>query len=290
MDFVVKEINNEKLRFELIYNSAIEDLKCCICLELVDKPQIASECNHFFCKTCIEHYFGDVIPVKTCPLCKVMIRSSNLKHFFLAETLISKLNVKCSQKNCQDVIIINNIENHINNCCESYERKCKFNCGNKFLKKDIKQHEMNCFNNPEVEINCEKCHEKIFAVNLKMHLEEDCEEELDRCWYGCKEFIIRKNIEEHNKKFAEIHAENMRNMVIKYQDKYKILKKRHDEMCGNINKFKTYFNTINPQSFESFNLFEKRHTGFGNYDFFMNAHSYIYIAAQIKNHIENFEK
>jgi uncharacterized membrane protein len=90
MSCIQKEVNNEKLSFEIIDNPTIEDLKCCICLELADNPQVTIECNHFFCKTCIEQYFGHE-SLKDCPLCKTRISRSGLKHFFLVETLISKM-------------------------------------------------------------------------------------------------------------------------------------------------------------------------------------------------------
>ena len=256
MNSIQKEINNEKLTFELVDNPTIEDLKCCICLELVNKPQVAN-CNHFFCKTCIRQYF-DGGYWKNCPMCKDIIHMNHLKPFFLVETLISKFSVKCSEKNCSEITNINNIENHINNHCNYYEKECQFNCGSKFNKKDICQHETRCLNNPTVEINCNKCNEKIFAINFQKHLQESCLEEFICCKFGCKKKIKRKNITEHNKEFAEKHAEKMREIAEKYIHEYNILKERNEKMQENINNFKIFLNTIYPNSLESFDLFDTR--------------------------------
>lgn len=286
MSCIQKEVNNEKLSFEIIDNPTIEDLKCCICLELADNPQVTIECNHFFCKTCIEQYFGHE-SLKDCPLCKTRISRSGLKHFFLVETLISKFNVKCSQQNCIDIFPINNIDNHINNQCQYYEKNCKFNCGLKIVKKDIIQHENCCLNNPKVEINCNKCNEKIFAINLQKHLQETCLEEVILCKFGCREEILRKNIKEHYKELAEKHAEHMYKMALHYQNMSMGLIKTREKKQENINKLKTHINTLLvPYGGEAYGVCERIHTGFGNYDYFVRTCNYNSIITRIKIHVE----
>ena len=172
--FFYKSNDVTRIAFELLDNPMIEELTCSICLEIFNKPT-QTECNHRFCKGCIDSYFGTDL-VKNCPLCRTFIHKSQLKHSAFAESIISKLKVKCSEKSCIDIFIINDIKN---NDCNFVTRECKFNCGKKIIKKNIHEHE------------------------------DGCLETLVQCKFGCEEMIKQKEIENHYDVFGKIHAEKM---------------------------------------------------------------------------------
>ena len=221
--FFYKSNDVTRITFELLDNPMIEELTCCICLEIFNKPT-QTECSHRFCKRCITKCFG-LDRGKNCPICRTNILKANLKHDPFAESIISKLKVKCSEKSCTDTFTVNDIKKHIDDECEYASRECKFNCGKKFIKKNIVEHENGCFYNPTVEINCERCNERIFAVNLIQHNKKTCPETEGWCEFGCKDSVKRKDLTPHYDEFAKIHADKM----LKILKEYKILHERSIE-------------------------------------------------------------
>jgi hypothetical protein len=280
------KIPSIKIAFELIDNPMIEELTCSICFELFDKPRQTEECNHRFCKRCINKFFGLDCWVKNCPLCRTIIYKTSLKSDSFVESIMSKLNVKCCEENCMDVFTINDIKKHIDNDCEYATRQCKFNCGKVFIKKNINEHEDGCFRNPTVEINCENCDERIFAINLDEHNKKTCLEALVFCNYGCEDKIKRKDLKIHNDDFSKIHADIM-------LKKYEILHEKFIEKDKNVKvlqeKFDNvikYMKTISPPDYEdidSFEHYEHIHKGFGNYEYYMSAYRYTTLIKKINN-------
>jgi hypothetical protein len=257
----------------------IEELTCGICLELFDKPT-QTECSHRFCKRCITKYF-DLNTSKNCPNCRTNILKANLKHDPFAESIISKLKVKCSEKSCTDTFTVNDIKKHIDDECEYASRECKFNCGKIFIKKNIVEHENGCFYNPTVEINCENCNERIFAVNLNEHYKKTCQERLMICKFGCKDIIKRKDLTTHYDEFAKIHIEKDQIIDIGHHTIIEL-----QEKIDNISK---YVKTVTPPAYgdmESFEHYENVHKGFGNYEYYMPSYIYSSIINKIKELVQ----
>ena len=278
------KIPSNKIAFELIDNPMIEELTCSVCLELFDKPR-QTECSHRFCKRCINKFFG-MECFKNCPLCRIYISKSNLKHDPFVVSIMSKLNVKCCEERCTDIFTINDIKKHIDNDCEYTSRECKFNCGKIFIKKNINEHEDGCFSNPTVEINCENCDERIFAVNLNEHNKKTCLEALVLCKYGCKDIIKRKDLKIHNDEFAKIHADIMlkeykiihKNLIEKDKS-MKVLQQKIDNVIE-------YMKMIIPPDYDdidSFEHYEHIHKGFGNYEYYMSAYRYTTLINKVNN-------
>ena len=288
------KIPSIKIEFELLDNPMIEELTCGICLELFNKPT-QTECSHRFCKRCITKYV-DLDRFKNCPICRTNTLKANLKHDPFAESIISKLKVKCSEKMCIDTFSVSDIKKHIDDECEYASRKCKFNCGKKFIKKNINEHEDGCFCNPIVEINCGKCNERIFAVNLSEHDKKTCMETLMKCKFGCKDFVKRKDLINHYDEFAKIHAD-------KILKEYKILNEKSIEkdqiidighhtiikLHEKIDNLSKYVKTVIPPAYgdmESFEHYEHVHKGFGNYEYYMSWYTYSGIINKVRDMIK----
>jgi hypothetical protein len=289
------KIPSIKIEFELLYNPMIEELTCGICLELFDKPT-QTECSHRFCKRCISKYFG-LYTSKNCPNCRTNILRENLKHDPFAESIISKLKVKCSEQNCIDKFTINDIKKHIDDVCHYTSRKCKFNCGKKFIKKNIVEHEDGCFCNPTVEINCERCNERILAVNLNEHYKKTCQETLIKCKFGCKDSIKRKDNKNHYDEFAKIHADRMlkeyKILNEKSIEKDQIIDIGHHtiiELQEKIDNISKYMKTVTPppgyRDMESFEHYEHVHKGFGNYEYYVPSYTYNGIINKVNDMIK----
>lgn len=271
-----QEVNNEILNFKLNDNLAtIEHLKCCICLDLFNKPTRTNECNHIFCHDCINNYFDDDY-MKDCPSCRRSIYKHYLKHDFLIDSIISSLMVICSQKECGKIITIAGIETHIKNECEYYEWDCRFEFGSKFRKSNLSSHEKCCLKNPIVEINCDKCNEKILAVNRNTHLNKTCPEQIVSCKYCCNEKIKRKDIQAHNKEFAEQHAENVYDKAIELMRENKVLKKRNQDIQNRMNEVSHLIKN-------SPSMIDEVHVGFGRYNRFVPEFEFNSFTRQINN-------
>lgn len=286
------KIPSIKIEFELLYNPMIEELTCGICLELFDKPT-QTECSHRFCKRCITKYFG-LEYGKNCPNCRTNISKANLKHDPFVESIMSKLKVKCSEQNCIDTFTVNDIKKHIDDDCDYASRKCKFNCGKKFIKKNIVEHEDGCFYNPTVEVNCERCNERIFAVNLNEHNKKTCSEALVRCKFGCENRIKRKDRTTHHDEFAKIHADKMlkeyKILNEKSIEKDQIIDIGHHtiiELQEKIDNISKYVKTVTPPSdIESFEHYEHVHKGFGNYEYYVPSYTYNGIINKVNDMIK----
>jgi hypothetical protein len=289
------KITSIKIRFELLDNPMIDELTCGICLELFDKPT-QTECSHRFCKKCITKYF-ETEYFKNCPICRTSISKANLKLDPFVDSIMSKLKVKCSEQNCIDTFTLNDIKKHIDDECDYTSRMCKFNCGKKFIKKNINEHEDRCFYNPTVEINCERCNEKIFAVNLNEHYKKTCQETSMKCKFGCENRIKRKNLENHYDEFAKIHADRMlkNNKILneKLNEKEEIIDIGHhriNELQEKIDNISKYVKTITPPAsygeMESFEHYENIHKGFGRYEYYMPWYTYKVIINKVKELVQ----
>ena len=126
-----------------------DDLKCMICLDVLEYPQECQVCQTSFCSSCILAWAAKK---KTCPNnCELKLQRS---HKFLRSEL-DKLQIYCINKDfgCEDVVKLENLSVHETNC-EFSTVDCKYNCGIKSQKKDIGKHELFC---EFREVECANC-------------------------------------------------------------------------------------------------------------------------------------
>ena len=174
----------------LIFKENTEDLKCAICLNILNKPISCSnkKNSHSFCKQCIDIY---LIQNNKCPTCKLNFEYA-IKNDI--KNKLFKLSFYCNFKNegCDYIISYNKYLEHINNCkYNNISFEClvkKYNYSNKKF---------------------EKCGYLGNKINIEKHLKL-CALDVYHCIF-CNEDILLMNLEEHFKNKCKIK-------LINYQD------------------------------------------------------------------------
>lgn len=92
-----------------------EDFRCPICQDIIEDP-IASQCEHVFCKSCINQWLQSE---SSCPVDRKPLNVSLLcepSRFF--RNFYSKLVLKCDfeSKGCEVIIKIEDLKTHHNKC------------------------------------------------------------------------------------------------------------------------------------------------------------------------------
>lgn len=120
-----------------------EELKCGICLSLLENPVQLSECEHLFCVDCIRksldvHLF---CPIDRRPIVHTQIRAPPK----LVTNMISKLQISCDfQKNgCKCAVKVDRINEHIQNCDFNPKNfiKCQNGCRALISRSQIYEHQ-----------------------------------------------------------------------------------------------------------------------------------------------------
>ena len=169
-------------RDNLINKENIYDLKCAICLNILNNPKSCSsnKNSHSFCKKCIDKYLKE--NNKYCPICKNYFFYKT--NYNIEKQLIKALfNCNYYSKGCKKVLNYYNFFKHINECkYKTIEYEChveKYNYNNKQFEKclytannnEIEKHFKKCAFN---QYKCIFCNENILGINLKEHTEKKC--------------------------------------------------------------------------------------------------------------------
>ena len=216
----------KKYTFLLKDPGLLEELKCPICLELVNDAK-QTFCGHVFCAGCIK-------TLNRCPVCKAecQIFPDNR-----AMRQIRNLQVKClnSKQGCEWQGDLGECDDHMTSKCSFEVIPCPFECGVRVQRHKMKDHaDKDCKLRP---FPCRHCgREGVFALittshyttctsfplpcpagcgetvkrgDMKHHL-ATCEEELVACEYlqiGCDSVIKRKDLNKHLQDEKEGHLE-----------------------------------------------------------------------------------
>lgn len=90
-------------------------LKCQICMEVLENPQIVIVCEHIFCDHCIHDWLDRKLK---CPVCRVPISIDRERDVraapLMIRQLISDLSMKC--QNCDTVLPVDQMLNHKKTC------------------------------------------------------------------------------------------------------------------------------------------------------------------------------
>ena len=136
-----------------------ENFKCNICLMLVYDPVECSNCDHVFCKQCINDWKSK--GKGECPLCKTTITISPLNRIlkkFLEQTLISGCPASDCDKHTTEMSY-EKLISHLNKDCGSLIVVCPLNgCQTQFPRKNFAHHyDSEC---QLVKFTCPQCEEE----------------------------------------------------------------------------------------------------------------------------------
>ena len=133
-------------------NSEMEDYICPLCKGLLLNPVIDS-CSHTFCKDCFEKYYNIK---KQCPITKKKLSINDLTHVDVISKSIGKKEMKCKNynKGCNWIGKVSDIDFHLKNECLKSLIKCTFkNCNKMIMREELENHIQNC------EFREEKCND-----------------------------------------------------------------------------------------------------------------------------------
>ncbi|XP_019859995.1 PREDICTED: TNF receptor-associated factor 4-like [Amphimedon queenslandica] len=124
-----------------------ENLTCPICCLPCREPQIVDCCGAKFCLSCIDR---ERLAGRPCPLCRTkefrMLTDKDHKR------KVKALKVHCThrEEGCQWIGELRHIKDpHLVKDCQYVLDECKWDCGQKYTRKDIKFHEQDeCVNRP----------------------------------------------------------------------------------------------------------------------------------------------
>ena len=197
----------------------LEELKCPICLELVNQPVYTSCCNQLFCLKCIKRQ-------QICPTCRQLV--SKIIPDVGSTKVLKTFKVKCpnSSEGCEWQGDLGDAKEHLEKNCQYQEVKCSENCGEVMKRKFLENHtEYDCPHRVHMCPFCREwgmykyvttvhlvdcgdfplpcpagCGEKITRRNMKNHLSTECPEEYVSCKYtkfGCDTAVRRREKESH---------------------------------------------------------------------------------------------
>ena len=171
----------------------LEELKCAICLELVEEP-LSTSCDHLFCGNCIKDQLA-------CPTCRTWFTTSPDRS---STKVLKAFRVKCPhfEKGCEWEGELGDAEEHLDKRCVHQEMECPKGCG-EILKGPfdgvLEKHFVLCGNFP---LPCPAgCRTLIKRKYLQKHLSTKCPEEYVSCKYemfGCNTAVKRRKIEAHS--------------------------------------------------------------------------------------------
>ena len=204
----------------------LEELKCPICLELVNDAKQTS-CGHVFCARCIKI-------LNQCPVCRVKCQI-----FADNRTMrqVRNLQVKClnSKRGCKWQGDLGECDDHMTSKCSFEVIPCPLDCGVRGQRHKIKDHaDKECKLRPLPCPHCGRngvfelittshytictsfplpcpagCRKTVKRGDMKHHL-ATCEEELVACEYsqmGCDLVIKRKDLNKHLQDEKDGHME-----------------------------------------------------------------------------------
>lgn len=116
------------------------DVKCMICLLVIDTPRKMTNCSHHFCEDCLQEWLSEA---NTCPQC-VQVGEAGPPNLELIRK-IRALPTKCyySSLGCEEKVPFGNMDRHILNC--SYRIvQCPRRCGCSMPMLDVPTHLLSC--------------------------------------------------------------------------------------------------------------------------------------------------
>ena len=114
------------------------NLKCPVCLLPFRDPSLLSCCGQKGCASCIAQVRTAGLP---CPLCQQPFDTMLDKHY---QRLVLNLRVHCSKKRegCTWEGELRHLQSHSLRDCKHVEEACRYNCGGRYQRRLLKNHEV----------------------------------------------------------------------------------------------------------------------------------------------------
>ena len=133
----------EGIPLELVINKISKDLICPICFNLVWDYIDCTQCGSLFCRNCIKNSLAKV--KNCCPMCrKSPFNNSDCKAL---KKLFLNIQLKCSNKPCDEKILYPEFINHLEKCKFRKYRCLNDGCDYENTlnnKKDMEKHSLEC--------------------------------------------------------------------------------------------------------------------------------------------------
>ena len=189
------------------HEQELEDFKCAICLNVLDRP-LQTSCGHLFCDECLDAINDN------CPTCRGNFTTT--PDGFVARK-IGGISVECPNegRGCLWTGTLRESEDHLGIMCDYEEVQCE-NCDHQGDRKEV-----NCLHPTwceEFPLRCPNqpvCRANLTRATLEDHLEQ-CPEQLLACKFapaGCTRIVNRKNFDEHLRVDCEIHDQMWRKRI-----------------------------------------------------------------------------
>eukprot|EP00742_Colponemidia_sp_Colp-10_P004569 GILJ01004876.1.p1 GENE.GILJ01004876.1~~GILJ01004876.1.p1 ORF type:complete len:453 (+),score=31.26 GILJ01004876.1:1316-2674(+) len=142
------------------------DLLCPICLHLFREPVELNECEHVFCRTCLEGALGGGV----CPICQDSITEKSVRraHRFVINR-VDAVQVRCTN-GCGIAISFGRLKTHVDTECEQRLILCPDGCGSRVKVSDVTSHRESCpFRKEVCDIVDGGCGVVLLAKDLNEH-------------------------------------------------------------------------------------------------------------------------
>ena len=103
-----------------------KELQCSICLDVVLKPKICSECEKLYCGECIDEWTAEN---QACPHCKKCFTAGKMSR--IVSNILDDAEFRCNIVGCNAVFFYQNALLHFSTHLQY--RQCILNCGSQDL-------------------------------------------------------------------------------------------------------------------------------------------------------------
>ncbi|XP_017067964.1 E3 ubiquitin-protein ligase NRDP1 [Drosophila eugracilis] len=127
-----------------IVGNVDEELICPICTDVLEEPVQSSECEHAYCRACIDKW---MLQKQICPVDRSVLLYTHLVPVSrLMRNMLARLKIKCSfsQNGCAQLLALEDFRTHVATCEHNPKVvvQCNKGCGMKVPKDEMVNH--NC--------------------------------------------------------------------------------------------------------------------------------------------------
>lgn len=260
---------------DLKNNNISNEFICPICHSLFVNATELKHCGHTYCKDCIHSWYRSGNS-PSCPICKKGFYTFDMTSSKFIDRYVGKISVNCPHcewsglyidylKHVDEDDVINRCSNLIVSCI-----LCDISIKSELMKK---HKEIDCVYR---EVRCDQCQQKVRLAEMTKHLEDECEETIEKCQnkecdfedkrknheehlltcnyqeikcifnhLGCDEKFIRNIEDRHMMLYRQKHLDKALTMINVILKDNKALKESNELLTSNINTWKNLCNQQN---------------------------------------------